>query len=68
VYHESEAHPRDQALADIYIDLPFPSAPDLRPYLFVNMVQTFDGQAALRAAPRTPSELMSITIRSASCV
>ena len=48
VYHESEPHPRDVALADVYLDLPFPPAPPGRPYLFVNMVQTLDGQAALR--------------------
>ena len=48
VYHESEPHPRDVALPDVYLDLALPSGADGRPYLFVNMVQTLDGQAVLR--------------------
>ena len=53
VYHESEPHPRDVALADVYVDLPFPPGPDGRPFLFVNMVQTLDGQAVLRGSAYT---------------
>lgn len=48
VYHHSEPHPRDVALPEVYLDLPFPGGPNGRPYLFANMVQTFDGQAVLR--------------------
>jgi len=48
VYHESELHPRDVPLADVYLDLPLPAGAGDRPYLFVNMVQTLDGQAVLR--------------------
>mgnify|MGYP000193852266 CR=1 FL=1 len=53
VYHESEPQPRDVALGGVYVDLPFPAAADGRPYLFVNMVQTFDGQAVLRGSAYT---------------
>lgn len=53
VYHESEPHPRNVALGDVYVDLPFPEGPEGRPYLFVNMVQTFDGQAVLRGTAYT---------------
>ena len=53
VYHESEPHPRDVALGDVYVDLAFPGGPGGRPYLFVNMVQTFDGQAVLRGTAYT---------------
>jgi riboflavin-specific deaminase-like protein len=48
VYHESEPFPRDVALADVYVDLPFPQGAEGRPYVFINMVQTLDGQAVLR--------------------
>ena len=53
VYHESEPHPRDVPLGDVYVDLPFPETPEERPYLFVNMVQTLDGQAVLRGSAYT---------------
>jgi riboflavin-specific deaminase-like protein len=53
VYHESEPHPRDMALGDVYLDLPFPPAANGRPYVFANMVQTLDGQAILRATAYT---------------
>jgi riboflavin biosynthesis pyrimidine reductase len=53
VYHESEPHPRDVALSEVYLDLPFPRGPNGRPYLFANMVQTFDGQAVLRGTAYT---------------
>ena len=53
VYHESEPHPRDLPLADVYLDLPFPAGPEGRPYLYVNMVQTLDGQAVLRGTAYT---------------
>jgi riboflavin-specific deaminase-like protein len=53
VYHESEPHPRDIALSDVYLNLPLPEAPEDRPYVCVNMVQTLDGQAVLRGTAYT---------------
>lgn len=53
VYHESEPHPREVALVDTYLDLPFPPGPQGRPMVFANMVQTFDGQAVLRGTAYT---------------
>ena len=53
VYHESEPHPREVALAETYLDLSFPPGPEQRPFMFANMVQTFDGQAVLRGTAYT---------------
>jgi riboflavin-specific deaminase-like protein len=53
VYHESEPHPREVPLADIYLDLPFPPGLNGRPYVLANMVQTLDGQAVLRGSAYT---------------
>jgi riboflavin-specific deaminase-like protein len=53
VYHDSEPHPRDVPLAEVYLDLPFPHGGGGRPYVFANMVQTLDGQAVLRGSAYT---------------
>jgi riboflavin-specific deaminase-like protein len=37
--------PRDEALADLYLDLDWPPAPDDRPYLYLDMVSSIDGAA-----------------------
>jgi len=52
VYDRQGGAPRDVALAEVYLDLDFPSAID-RPFVYVNMVQTFDGQAVLQGRAYT---------------
>jgi riboflavin biosynthesis pyrimidine reductase len=45
--------PREVALADVYLDVDFPEGPADRPFVYVNMVQTFDGQAVLAGSAYT---------------
>jgi len=47
VWHESEPHPRDVAIADLYTDLTFPPPSAGLPYLVANMVMTQNGEAAV---------------------
>jgi len=47
VYHETESYPRKIPLEDIYTHVEFPAGGRDRPYVYLNMVQTLDGQAVL---------------------
>jgi len=47
VWHESEPHPRDVAIGDLYADLTFPAPSAGLPYLVANMVMTQNGEAAV---------------------
>lgn len=48
VYDAAGSYPRDVPLAEVYLDVEFPDGVGERPFVYVNMVQTFDGQAALQ--------------------
>ncbi len=48
VYHATEPYPREVPLDEVYAGLNLSGGSDLRPFVYVNMVQTFDGQAALQ--------------------
>jgi riboflavin biosynthesis pyrimidine reductase len=52
-YHAERPHPRDVPLHEVYLDLDFPSGVGDRPFVYVNMVQTFDGQAVLKGTAYT---------------
>ncbi len=52
-YHAERPHPRDVPLREVYLDLDFPSGVGDRPFVYVNMVQTFDGQAVLKGSAYT---------------
>lgn len=47
VYHETEPYPRKILLKDVYTHIEFPAGADDRPFVYLNMVQTLDGQAVL---------------------
>lgn len=47
VYDAAGPYPGDVPLAEVYLDLEFPDGVGDRPFVYVNMVQTFDGQAVL---------------------
>lgn len=53
VYHAADAYPRDVALDEVYAGLALPAGTSERPFVYVNMVQTFDGQAALQGRAYT---------------
>lgn len=53
VYHASETHPREVPLAEVYANLHLPAGVSDRPFVYLNMVQTFDGQAVLRGSAYT---------------
>jgi riboflavin biosynthesis pyrimidine reductase len=53
VYDAAGPYPRDVPLADVYLDAAFPAGAGDRPFLYVNMVQTFDGQAILQDSAYT---------------
>lgn len=46
-YHRSEPYPRKVPLEEVYATLDLPVGDRQRPFVYLNMVQTFDGQAAL---------------------
>jgi riboflavin-specific deaminase-like protein len=46
-YHETEPYPRKIPLDDVYTQLEFPGGTRDRPFVYLNMVQTLDGQAVL---------------------
>jgi riboflavin-specific deaminase-like protein len=52
VYHETELYPRMIRLEDIYTHIVFPSSRE-RPFVYLNMVQTLDGQAVLHGTAYT---------------
>ncbi len=47
VYHAAESYPREIPLDEVYTRLALPAGTADRPFVYVNMVQTFDGQAVL---------------------
>ena len=53
VYDAAGPHPRNVPLADVYLDARFQAGMGDRPFLYVNMVQTFDGQAVLQGSAYT---------------
>jgi len=53
VYDAAGPYPRDVPLADVYLHAAFPAGVGDRPFLYVNMVQTFDGQAVLQGSAYT---------------
>ncbi|MEX0766622.1 MAG: dihydrofolate reductase family protein [bacterium] len=46
-YHETEPYPRRIPLEDVYTHIEFPVGRTDRPFVYLNMVQTLDGQAVL---------------------
>jgi riboflavin-specific deaminase-like protein len=53
VYHESEPYPRKIPLEDVYTHIQFPAGHLDRPFVYINMVQTLDGQAVLEGTAYT---------------
>jgi len=53
VYHESEPYPRKIPLEDVYTHIQFPAGHRDRPFVYINMVQTLDGQAVLEGTAYT---------------
>lgn len=46
-YHETEPYPRRIPLEDVYTHIEFPVGRTDRPFVYLNMVQTLDGQGVL---------------------
>ena len=53
VYHALQPYPADIPLDDVYANLDLPAGNGSRPFVYVNMVQTFDGQTVLDGAAWT---------------
>lgn len=53
LWHESEPHPRDIPLEELYADLCFPRPEGSLPYLVANMVMTQNGEAAVQGRAST---------------
>src|SRR5207247_8797330 len=53
VYHALQPYPADVPLEDVYAGLDLPTGDGTRPFVYVNMVQTFDGQTVLAGAAWT---------------
>ncbi len=47
VFHSHHPYPQQVPLGEVYADLELPTGTSTRPFVYLNMVQTFDGQAAL---------------------
>jgi riboflavin biosynthesis pyrimidine reductase len=47
VYHSHRPYPQQVPLDGVYADLELPAGTTARPFVYLNMVQTFDGQAVL---------------------
>src|SRR2546425_1591818 len=47
VYHALQPYPADIPLEDVYANLDLPAGDGSRPFVYLNMVQTFDGQTVL---------------------
>src|SRR5256885_14694726 len=47
VYHALQPYPADVPLEDVYAGLDLLTGDGIRPFVYVNMVQTFDGQTVL---------------------
>lgn len=46
-YHAHQAYPQEIALDTVYANLELPQGTSTRPFVYLNMVQTFDGQTVL---------------------
>lgn len=53
IYDAAGPYPREIPLTEVYLDPAFPEDPGDRPFVYVNMVQTFDGQAVLGGSAYT---------------
>src|SRR2546428_13733269 len=53
VYHALQPYPADIPLDDVYANLDLPAGSGSRPFVYLNMVQTFDGQTVLDGAAWT---------------
>src|SRR2546426_10883621 len=53
VYHALQPSPADIPLEDVYANLDLPAGDGSRPFVYLNMVQTFDGQTVLDGAAWT---------------
>lgn len=53
VYHASQPHPQQIPLDDVYAGLDLPAGTAQQPFVYLNMVQTFDGQAVLAGSAWT---------------
>src|SRR2546425_9841591 len=53
VYHALQPYPADIGLDDVYANLDLPAGDGGRPFVYLNMVQTFDGQTGLDGAAWT---------------
>lgn len=64
VWHESEPHPRDVLIGDLYTRLAFPSPIPPLPYLIANMIMTQNGEATVggkAATIGTPVDSLVLT-------
>ncbi len=52
-YHLTEPYPREVPLESVYADLDLPEGSRDRPFAYLNMVQTFDGQAVVSGSAFT---------------
>src|SRR3989441_10314635 len=53
VYHALQPYPADIGLDDVYANLDLPAGDGGRPFVYLNMGQTFDGQTVLDGAAWT---------------
>src|SRR2546426_9836805 len=53
VYHALQPSPADIPLEDVYANLDLPAGDGSRPFVYLNMGQTFDGQTVLDGAAWT---------------
>src|SRR3989441_10698181 len=53
VYHTLQPYPADIPLEDVYANLDLPAGDGSRPFVYLNMGQTFDGQTVLDGAAWT---------------
>jgi len=53
VYHATDPYPREVPLESVYADLDLPAGSSDRPFAYLNMVQTFDGQAVISGSAFT---------------
>src|SRR2546426_11268907 len=53
VYHALQPYPADIPLEDVYANLDLPAGGGGRPFVYLNMGQTFDGQTVLDGAAWT---------------
>lgn len=52
-YHAHQPYPQEIALEEVYANLELPAGTSGRPFVYLNMVQTFDGQTILDGAAWT---------------